>query len=580
MVKGHTIQAVILHTLCLLVCSIALFSFGSDEARALQGPSVLIHAVQASGLVTNTNDQEYILITNRSNQAVDITNWCVRYATQVSAISCVKSTDPAVRFMLPSYGSAVFITEALRVQQPQPYDADAILTADTIAMSSGGVTLLNGAGTAVDQVEWSNNQIIGAPANSDKLTNGKILQRVSSDGILQYTGVQKDDFKVVGNTNVDGRVVVPRSSVFEVIFEYDYCSNIEGLQAAVPDGHFLDGDECHQDICQNLPDIQTTLPIGYRKVGERCELIQLSLTELLPDPNGADSGQEFVEIYNPNSFSVDLDQYVLALTGGSRSFVVKGEREIAAHEYMVLSDSELGFLMPNASGGIVLMLPDGSVVDRAEYGSTKAGMSWALLDGIWYLSATPSPGAANIQPEAASDSSVGGVGAGQLLADCGEGRYRHPETNRCRNVTASDEALQPCASDQQRNPETNRCRKIATTSTLQPCAADQFRNPETNRCKKIVSTTASLKPCAEGQERNPETNRCRKVSSPGAVLGSGLEGGASTLASEPLYEKYRLPIVGMLSAVLAGYGAYEYRTDIKNYLETARDKRRRGRPPG
>jgi hypothetical protein len=75
-------------------------------------------------------------------------------------------------------------------------------------------------------------------------------------------------------------------------------------------------------------------------------------------------------------------------------------------------------------------------------------------------------------------------------ADCGEGRYRNPETNRCKKVeTEAAKTLTPCAVGYERNPETNRCKKVAVASGLVPCAEGYERNPETNRCRKVRENT-------------------------------------------------------------------------------------------
>ncbi|MBR1795816.1 hypothetical protein IJ765_00950 [Candidatus Saccharibacteria bacterium] len=122
------------------------------------------------------------------------------------------------------------------------------------------------------------------------------------------------------------------------------------------------------------------------------------------------------------------------------------------------------------------------------------------------------------------------------LAPCPEGKYRNPETNRCKNIEVEPEEktcaegyyLNPstnrckkveveaepkaCGDGYYLNPATNRCNKLPTEKELTPCKDGYERNPETNRCRKIADDTEDeLTPCAEGYERNPETNRCRKI---------------------------------------------------------------------
>ncbi|MCL2001886.1 hypothetical protein FWG76_00575, partial [Candidatus Saccharibacteria bacterium] len=143
------------------------------------------------------------------------------------------------------------------------------------------------------------------------------------------------------------------------------------------------------------------------------------------------------------------------------------------------------------------------VVDRVDLPNSRVGKSWALVDGEW-LHATPTPSADNktvpeftaveeddwedgepeevekseveqssgVVPDAllptgqGDESGVGGNGAGPVakeLADCGEGRYRNPLTNRCKKIEVPTEQ-KPCNEGYERNPETNRCRKIRENS--------------------------------------------------------------------------------------------------------------------
>ena len=144
-------------------------------------------------------------------------------------------------------------------------------------------------------------------------------------------------------------------------------------------------------------------------------------------------------------------------------------------------------------------------------------------------------------------------------SSCGPGKYRHPLTNRCRNVETDVVTFAGCDADEYRNPETNRCRKISTAaSLLTPCDATQERNPETNRCRKILaSTDTALTPCAAGYERNPETNRCRKVIASAAntaVIGDVQNESQST-------NNNRYIGLAAFGAVIV-YGIYEWRTEI------------------
>lgn len=144
---------------------------------------------------------------------------------------------------------------------------------------------------------------------------------------------------------------------------------------------------------------------------------------------------------------------------------------------------------------------------------------------------------------------------------CGPGKYRHPLTNRCRNIESDAAVITNCEADQYRNPETGRCRKIATTASVTPCKEGQYRSEETNRCRNIVAA-GSQAPCAEGQERNPDTNRCRNV------LAKSVPDAA--FAVQPVQEGMRAFVgwwaLGGIGVLAAGYAGWEWRREIGTTL--------------
>jgi hypothetical protein len=152
------------------------------------------------------------------------------------------------------------------------------------------------------------------------------------------------------------------------------------------------------------------------------------------------------------------------------------------------------------------------------------------------------------------------LGVTTLLAPCPEGKFRNPDTNRCKTFETAVSELQPCDEDEYRNPETNRCNKVSpTTSSLTPCKPGQERNPETNRCRNITSASI-LAPCPEGQERNPETNRCRKI----GVLGATTDDipTVSDIAVEPTAGSINWTVIAVAVFGTFGYMIYEWRSEI------------------
>lgn len=186
---------------------------------------------------------------------------------------------------------------------------------------------------------------------------------------------------------------------------------------------------------------------------------------------------------------------VMELVGGDAIGVTYGE-SVAHFTFEVVPGG--------AAGGSGAGWSSAVVVDRVDLPSSKAGKSWALVGGGW-VSATPTPSADNRSaPEFAvaedDGEGEGGVGSDGSGSASGAG-------------AVSPEMLAPVDYDDAASDGGGSAEK-----EYADCGEGRYRNPETNRCKKIETEAEStLKPCAEGYERNLETNRCRKVRENAAV---------------------------------------------------------------
>ncbi len=252
-------------------------------------------------------------------------------------------------------------------------------------------------------------------------------------------------------------------------------------------------------------------------------------------------------------------------TGGSESITNDFSLANASvrNGYLLLSQRNDNEPMSLSNGGGYIWLEDTyglvrygeTLVEYADGGSeTYVNQSWALNDqtASWQWG-IPSPFGENIFHEPAPEVVV-------TLADCPAGKYRNPETNRCRSIEEAVSELASCEEGKERNPLTNRCRSIITTAAanLSPCEAGQERNPLTNRCRQVLAASQSLAPCDEGQERSRETNRCRKV----------VAGASNNLAS---VEDVKSPskatsppwlLIGAALLFALGYAIYEWRQEI------------------
>jgi len=264
----------------------------------------------------------------------------------------------------------------------------------------------------------------------------------------------------------------------------------------------------------------------------------------------ANVDSQFIEIYNPTAFDIDVADCQLMTNRNNNVKVLDGTLSPESYLVINIKDTALA-LTKTTTGTVYLFSSDGQKeIDSTFYSNLSKDTSWSLVDGEWRQTYQLTPNEANVW---------------MAYPSCPAGQERNPETGRCRKIP-EPEVLAPCPAGQYRNPETNRCRKFETSSTLTPCKEGYERNPLTNRCRKIVVEEDGLKPCAEGYERNPETNRCRKIVSTDSAafaVQSGDPTGNGTA--------YVVAGIGVVS-ITAGMILFQFRTELMRALRRLRSK--------
>ena len=316
------------------------------------------------------------------------------------------------------------------------------------------------------------------------------------------------------------------------------------------------------DVCPATPGVDNVVPEGYEITDQGvCQLIPLELcenqviiNEFLSDPIGLESeGGEFIELYNPSDSVAPLLGCHLKTSKSSSDVITFTENDIIQpHGYFVVN---LADKLTNASGNITFIA--GEREDFVSYNALREGEDLSLFASGWEVTDKLTPNQAN-ELVILSEEEIESIQDEGAPVPCSEGKYRNPDTGRCKNIVTAETGLADCDPGEYRSTETNRCRKVSlATASLAPCDVGQERSPTTNRCRKIQSSSDEVKPCKDGYERNAETNRCRKVAS---IMG------ASTLASadDEARGKTKIDtrIIAIAMALILGYGIYEYRTDL------------------
>lgn len=122
------------------------------------------------------------------------------------------------------------------------------------------------------------------------------------------------------------------------------------------------------------------------------------VTELLPNPSGTgnDDNNEFIELYNPNDIPFSLDGFVLQTgTTTKHSYTFPAGTSLAPG-YGVFYAEDTNLAMSNTSGQARLLDGGGQVIaETSAYDGADDGVAWAMVDGLWQWTTSPTPGTAN-----------------------------------------------------------------------------------------------------------------------------------------------------------------------------------------
>lgn len=154
-----------------------------------------------------------------------------------------------------------------------------------------------------------------------------------------------------------------------------------------------------------IPPPDTSQPPGQSPISEAPPITQPSvvylpvqITELLPNPASpqTDAADEYLELYNPNLVPVNLLGYQ-AQTGNSYSYSYTfPDTTLQSGEYRVFYIRDTGLVLSNTAGIARLLDPNQQVVSTTgAYTAATEAETWALVDGVWLWTTTPTPNAAN-----------------------------------------------------------------------------------------------------------------------------------------------------------------------------------------
>jgi PKD repeat protein len=126
---------------------------------------------------------------------------------------------------------------------------------------------------------------------------------------------------------------------------------------------------------------------------------QIKISEILPNPVGTDDA-EWIEIYNQGSGVVDLSNFKLQ-DNSAGQYVIGQGLLLAGQAYLVLYKNQTKISLNNTGGDSVkIYSPDNNILDSVAYNSSAPeAKSFALINGSFAWTPSPTPGQVNILPD-------------------------------------------------------------------------------------------------------------------------------------------------------------------------------------
>jgi hypothetical protein len=123
------------------------------------------------------------------------------------------------------------------------------------------------------------------------------------------------------------------------------------------------------------------------------------INEVLPSPEGPDTENEWIEIYNANNFSVDISGWQIKDTVGSiRKYNFVYGSIIPSQGFLILMSPQTKISLQNNGDGLILTNTKNDVVDQVTYPKALANQSYNRvgLTTNWQWSLALTPGKPNI----------------------------------------------------------------------------------------------------------------------------------------------------------------------------------------
>lgn len=153
--------------------------------------------------------------------------------------------------------------------------------------------------------------------------------------------------------------------------------------------------------------IKTKPELEIKQEKEVVYPINIFINEILPNPEGPDETNEWIELYNKNNFDVDLYGWKLKdIDGSITTFIIPENTKILTNNFLVFKRPQTKISLNNSQDGVILLNPKNEIIDNVSFEKSPLNQSYNRIDNNWSWSQELTPLSKNIITQSLSKNNL------------------------------------------------------------------------------------------------------------------------------------------------------------------------------
>lgn len=434
---------------CLLFVVFLAVVVGIEPRITTGADSPVINEISWMGTKSNASD-EWIELYNPTDAAIDLTGWGIYEKSGEILVEELTGSIGPFGFHLIERSDDSTISDIPASQSPSPWGGSGL------SNSGEHLVLKDAAGNVVDEVNASGGWFAGV-ASPDYRSMERINPQRSgndsanwssndgshtaghdgnSNAIFGTPGSQNSVFSSAGpsspntsspqhssnnplppsqpsNTPPQAKAVLERTEVWigeKIEFDASQSSDVD-TENLTFHWNFGDDETSNEEITTHSyadpGDYNVVLKVSDGQF-ESYDFVtilvvepqfskEVTINEFIPNPEGSDTENEWIELTNKSGETINLSGWRLDdADGGSNAFTVPDETRIDPDGFLVFGRPKTKIALNNDIDAVRLIWPSGEIAEEVTYSESKEGWSVVRTKNGWEWTNTPSPGSENI----------------------------------------------------------------------------------------------------------------------------------------------------------------------------------------